>query len=191
MNPDIQSIGPEFRSISSGDITLHLIKDDNLGEVYGMFTGWPDSDELIAEIKAHYLPDYEDGIRIKYGFYATLNGTLGGLSLLGVSSWTEKIGFTGADTLLHMRGKGIAPRSKPHLFYLAFEMLGLNRVESGCLVSNIASKRSIEKTPGFQFEGVSRESGLNDNGEFEDQYLYSILRKDYVKLYSAEVFTVA
>lgn len=87
--------------------------------------------------------------------------------------------------------KALRPGSKPHLFYLAFEILRLNRVETGCLVSNIASKRSIEKTPGFQFEGVRRESGINDHGEFEDQYMYSILKRDWLKLYdkaSVQVF---
>jgi len=62
-------------------------------------------------------------------------------------------------------------------------LLGLNRVASGCLVSSIASKRSIEKTPGFQFEGVSRESGLNAQGELEDEYLYAILRRGWLRLY--------
>ena len=105
------------------------------------------------------------------------------MSLLGIDSFKEKKGYTGADTFLHMRGKGVAPRSKPHLFYFGFELLGLHRLATGCLISNHASKRSIEKTPGFIFEGVSRESGINDEGEFEDEYLYAILRKDWLTLY--------
>jgi RimJ/RimL family protein N-acetyltransferase len=84
-----------------------------------------------------------------------------------------------------MRGRGITPRSKPHLFYLAFELLGLNRVATGCLVSNLSSKRSIEKTAGFQFEGISRESGVNEQGEFEDERIYAILKRDWLKLYDA------
>ena len=90
------------------------------------------------------------------------DGELAGLSLLGIDDWKQSRGYTGADTLAHMRGKGVAPRSKPHLFYLAFEILGLNRLETGCFVSNLASKKSIEKTAGFQFEGIKRESGLNE-----------------------------
>ena len=82
-----------------------------------------------------------------------------------------------------MRGRGVTPRSKAHLFYLAFALLELNRVATGCLVSNHSSKRSIEKTPGFQLEGISRESGLNEQGVYEDEYLYSILRRDWLNLY--------
>lgn len=173
-----------FKALSSGSITLHLITEENLQAVYAMFSGFPDSNELLAELKENYTPDYdEENRRIQYGFYAMLNDQLAGLSLLSVDSFKECIASTGADTLLHMRGKGVAPGSKPHLFYLAFEILRLNRVETGCLISNHASKRSIEKTPGFVFEGIQRESGINDNGEFEDQYIYAILKRDWVNLY--------
>ena len=33
------------------------------------------------------------------------------------------------------------------------------------------------------FEGITRESGLNEQGEFEDEILYSILQRDWLKLY--------
>jgi ribosomal-protein-serine acetyltransferase len=172
-----------FKGLQADSITLYLIDEDNVDEVYAMFQGFPDSAELLQEIAENYLPEYEHGQRMKYGFYALLGRELAGLSLLGIDSFRERKGYTGADTLMHMRGRGVAPRSKPHLFYLAFEMLGLHRVATGCLVSNLSSKRSIEKTPGFQFEGVSRASGLNDRGELEDEYLYAILRPDWLRLY--------
>ncbi|MFD2721547.1 GNAT family N-acetyltransferase [Hymenobacter monticola] len=128
-------------------------------------------------------PRYENGRRTNFGFYSFLNGELAGMSLLSVDSWDEKSGSTGADVFRHMRGRGVTPGSKPHLFYLAFEVLGLNRVATGHRVSNVASQRSIAKTPGFQFEGIMRESGVNDAGEFEDELLYAILRRDWLALY--------
>jgi RimJ/RimL family protein N-acetyltransferase len=148
-----------------------------------MFQGFADSDYILNELEKSYVPQYKEGVRTKYGFYALLENQLAGLTLLGISSWKDRRGYTGADTFLHMRGKGAAPRSKPHLFYLAFEILGLNRVETGCFVSNLASKRSIEKTAGFLLEGVLREYGLTEQGEFEDEYRYAILRRDWLKLY--------
>ena len=172
-----------IKGLYADSITLFLINEDNVDEVRSMFRGFGDSDEMILEMNEHYLPEYENGKRVKYGFYTLLENELAGMSLVGIDSFKEQKGYTGADTLLHMRGKGVAPRSKPHLFYLAFELLGLNRLSTGCLTSNQASKRSIEKTPGFIFEGVSRESGINDKGEFEDEYLYAILRKNWQKLY--------
>ncbi len=172
-----------LKALYADSLTLHLINEDNLADVCAKLQGLPDCDAMIQEIAEHYLPEFEKGVRTKYGFYTMLENQLVGFSLLGIDDWQQRKGYTGADTLLHRRGQGIAPRSKPHLFYLAFELLGLNRVATGCLVSNAASKRSIEKTPGFQFEGISRESGLNEQGEFEHEYLYAILRSDWVTLY--------
>jgi len=129
-----------FKALFSDAITLHLINDDNLVEVRSMLQGLADEDSQLKEIDEHYVPEFENGERTKYGFYAMHDNQLAGFSLLGISDLKLRKGYTGADTLLHMRGKGIAPRSKPHLFYLAFEILGLHRLESGCLVSNIASK---------------------------------------------------
>ena len=172
-----------FKALHADSITLYLIDEENLADVRSMFQGFADSHYLLSELEKSYVPQYKEGVRTKYGFYALLENQLAGLTLLGISSWKDHRGYTGADTLLHMRGRGVAPRSKPHLFYLAFEILGLNRVETGCFVSNLASKRSIEKTAGFQLEGVLREYGLNEQGEFEDEYRYAILRRDWLKLY--------
>src|SRR5262249_37539357 len=114
-----------FSALHYDSITLYLINEENLADVCSMFQGFPDSEVMLRDLEKSYVPQYRDGIRTKYGFYAMLDNELAGLSLLGISSWVDRRGYTGADTLLHMRGRGIAPRSKPHLFYLAFEILGL------------------------------------------------------------------
>jgi RimJ/RimL family protein N-acetyltransferase len=69
-------------------------------------------------------------------------------------------------------------------------MLGLHRIETGCNVSNLASRRSIEKTPGFQLEGILRGYALDENGAFEDEYRYAILRSDWEKLYDKNLVEV-
>lgn len=174
-----------LKALYSDSITLHLINEDNLAEVSTLFQGYPDSQEMLQELFQNYVPQYENGIRTTYGFYSLLGDELAGMSLLTIDRWPERGGSTGADVFRHMRGRGVTPRSKPHLFYLAFALLGLNRVATGCLISNVSSKRSIEKTVGFQFEGISRESGVNEQGAFEDEYLYAILKQDWLKLYDA------
>jgi ribosomal-protein-serine acetyltransferase len=180
-----------FRVLKHGRITLHLINADNFPEVRRMFTGFPDSEYMLGELDESYIPKFDSsGRRIIYGFYALLDDELAGASLLGISDWGNLHGFTGADTLLHMRGRGVAPGSKPHLFYLGFHVLGLNRIETGCFVSNTASRRSIEKTPGFVYEGTLRKFARNEQGEFEDEQRYSILREDWVKLYNPDEIEV-
>ncbi|WP_245327384.1 hypothetical protein [Hymenobacter fodinae] len=86
-----------FRSLYSDSITLHLINDDNLAEVYALFQGFPDSREMLEELFRNYLPRYEQGRRTNFGFYSLLNGELAGMTLLTVDSWEERAGSTGAD----------------------------------------------------------------------------------------------
>ena len=172
-----------FKALYSDSVTLHLINEDNQPQVETLFQGFPDSEAMVAELRENYLPEYRHGRRMNYGLYSLLGPELAGMTVLTVDSWEERYGSTGADVFEHMRGRGVTPRSKPHLFYLAFELLGLNRVATGHRVSNLSSKRSIEKTPGFQFEGIMRESGVNERGEFEDECLYAILRRDWERLY--------
>jgi RimJ/RimL family protein N-acetyltransferase len=179
-----------FTALQTESITLHLINEDNLTEVFSLFQGFPDSKEMLDEMFRNYLPRYENGRRTNFGFYSLLDGELAGMTVLTVDSWDESYASTGADVFRHMRGRGATPGSKPHLFYLAFELLGLNRVATGHRVSNLSSQRSIAKTPGFQFEGVMRESGVNEQGEFEDELLYAILRRDWLALYDKSLVKV-
>ncbi|MGM0554983.1 MAG: GNAT family N-acetyltransferase [Myxococcota bacterium] len=174
------------RILRHGSITLRLISQGSVGELEERLRNHPDSQTFIDAVHAHYLPRYDaEGRRTKWGFYATLDGEVAGCSLLGIGSWPVRRGYTGAFTLPEMRGRGVAPGSKPHLFYLGFELLGLHRIETGCNASNLASRRSIEKTPGFEFEGTLRGYAVGEDGEFEDEYRYAILRDDWEGLYDA------
>lgn len=174
----------QLSAMRHGAITLYRITEANFAKVLTMFDGFADSQYMRDELTASYQPTYDDeGRQTNYGFYATLDDVLAGAVLLGIDEWPDGPGFTGADMLVHMRGRGVTPGSKSMLFYLGFELLGLNRIATGCFVSNRSSRRSIEKTPGFLFEGRMRESGRNDEGKFEDEYLYAILRSDWLRLY--------
>jgi RimJ/RimL family protein N-acetyltransferase len=178
---------PEFNALSADSILLTLINEDNLAEAREMFSGFPDSEYMLGELERSYIPRYdEQGRRTKYGFYIHYNDQLAGLTMLGIDNWQHRRAYTGADILSHRRGRGITPLCKPLLFYLAFEILDMNRVETGCFVSNTASKRSIEKTPGFKLEGILREYCRNEKGGFEDEYRYSILKKEWAKLYDTK-----
>jgi ribosomal-protein-serine acetyltransferase len=178
----------DITALQAEHITLHRITEANQAEVLALFSGYPDSDEFIEEIEENYLPEYdENGRQIQYGFYATLNGELAGMSLLSVDSWEQGEGSTGADTLTHMRGRGVAPHSKPHLFYFAFQVLGLHMVITGTTLDNLASKRSLDKTAGLTYRGIERqvEDGIED-----DYHMYQIDRETYLHLYDPAQITV-
>jgi ribosomal-protein-serine acetyltransferase len=175
-----------FSALRCGAVTLQRISAANFAAVHATFSGYPDAPYMLAELEVNYRPEYDDEQRqTVFGFYTLLEGKLAGASLLGISSWSEARGFTGADTLLHMRGKGVAPASKPALYHLGFALLGLNRIETGCFASNVASRRSMEKTPGLAYEGTLRQYARNAAGVFEDEHRYAILRSDWVRLYSS------
>jgi RimJ/RimL family protein N-acetyltransferase len=57
-------------------------------------------------------------------------------------------------------------------------------------MSNFASKRSLEKTAGLQFEGVLRQYARNERGEFEDELRYAILRYDWARFYNPNLIEV-
>lgn len=46
-----------FKALSSNSITLYLITEQNLQDVYSLFSGFPDSTALLAEINENYLPN--------------------------------------------------------------------------------------------------------------------------------------
>jgi len=174
----------EFRALRVGAITLHRIREDNLHEVREAFANVEDAAYMLSELEANYRPEYDEQRRqTVFGFYTTRAGELAGMSLLGISSFAEARGFTGADTLVHLRGQGIAPASKPALYYLGFALLGLNRIETGCFASNVASRRSMEKTPGLVYEGTLRQYARNASGVFEDEHRFAIVRGDWIRIY--------
>jgi hypothetical protein len=111
------SLLESFVALRADAITLHLISQANADEVRAMLRGFVESEYMLRELNQSYVPQYDsEGRRRKYGFYATLHGELAGLQLLGVSSWDDARGYTGADVFMHMRGRGVTPHSKPHLF---------------------------------------------------------------------------
>ena len=48
-----------------------LINENNADEVRAMLRGFSDSEEMIREFEENYLPEYEKGERVKYGFLYT------------------------------------------------------------------------------------------------------------------------
>lgn len=173
-----------IKGLRSGDLTLNLIERSDYAPLCELLRKYDEAAYFLEELEKSYLPRYDDaGRRTKYGFHASLAENPAGLCLLGISSWEHRRGYTGADILPHMRGRNIAPQSKPLLFFLAFEMLGMNRVETGCLASNESSRRSIEKIKGIQYEGRLREYNRRPDGRYEDDLRYAILRRDWLKLY--------
>jgi ribosomal-protein-serine acetyltransferase len=174
----------QLETIAGSGYVLNRLTNTNASRIYKKLEDLGNPDKIIEEIKKNYLPDLDkDGKLVQFGFWIEVDKELTGFTLFSVDDWENGVGSTGADILPAFRGRGIAPGTKPHLFYLGFDILGLHRIETGHDESNASSKRSIEKTPGFKFEGVLREHSQTSRGVFENELLYAILEQDYRKLY--------
>ena len=76
-------------------------------------------------------------------------------------------------------GCGYAPEAAYSMLCFAFEELQINRVVAFCHAGNRPSVRVMEKL-GMQCEAHLRETRLL-NGVKYDEYLYAILRREFVK----------
>ena len=180
-----------FRAITIGQLSLHYISFASLSEVLAKFQALGEYGAFAEELLKNYVPHYDaKGVLDRYGFYITLEEELAGVTMLGINSWFDLRGYTASHINKQMRGRGIAPASKAHLFYLGFGVLGLNRIEISCLTSNISSQRSIGKTRGMSFEATFRQRGLNDRNELADEFHYAILKRDWLTLYDANEVTL-
>jgi ribosomal-protein-alanine N-acetyltransferase len=70
-------------------------------------------------------------------------------------------------------GRGIATTAVRGFTRLAFEELGLHRIQSGTLLHNVASQRVLERS-GFLRFGMAPQY-LNIAGEWQDHALYQML----------------
>lgn len=77
--------------------------------------------------------------------------------------------------------RGIVTQSVKRLMELAFEELGINRIQIKCATGNLPSK-SIPQRLGFTLDGVERDGELLSDGVFTDLDVYSMLKSDFKKL---------
>jgi RimJ/RimL family protein N-acetyltransferase len=75
-------------------------------------------------------------------------------------------------------GRGLASEAAGRLLRLGFEDLGLHRISAGCVATNAASARVLEKI-GMRHEGRLREDRLTDAGERLDTLLYAALAREW------------
>jgi [ribosomal protein S5]-alanine N-acetyltransferase len=74
-------------------------------------------------------------------------------------------------------GHGYATEAAAAMLRVAFEGLGVNRVNAHCFTRNLASARVLEKI-GMQREGLLRQH-MKRFGKYEDSLAYGITASDY------------
>lgn len=113
-----------------------------------------------------------------YGIYKNkeLLGEIG----LSDSSPQNKYGWVGYWLKKTARGSGIINKLLPTIEKLAFEDLGMNKLNLGCDVKNIASRKIAEKN-GYTLDGIMRDERMWPDGSFHDECEYSKLKSEWLK----------
>lgn len=99
-----------------------------------------------------------------------------GIYNINYSNCIAEIGYWISES---HQGKGIVAQSCNRILEFAFQELNMNRIEVKCAVLNKRSQ-SIPIQLGFKLEGTLRSAELL-HGEFQDLYLYSLLKEEFLK----------
>ncbi|TCT01588.1 GNAT family N-acetyltransferase [Aquabacter spiritensis] len=141
---------------------------------------WP-SDDLTRGAFRRRLRRYaRDMLRDEayplFLFRADDDRLLGGLTLSNVRRGICQAASLGYWMGEPHAGRGYMTAAVSALLPVAFEALGLHRIEAACMTNNLASIRLLEGV-GFTREGFARQY-LCINGAWEDHLLFARLRGD-------------
>jgi len=109
--------------------------------------------------------------------YKDTNKIIGRTGYVTIDEFNKRaeIGFALSNDFWNM---GIVTEATKPIIRYGFEELELNRIEGRCNFENLGSEKVMKKL-GMSFEGTLREQ-LNIKGEFTDQKMFAILRREYV-----------
>ncbi len=119
--------------------------------------------------------NYGGKTRLLMGIW--LGESLAGVVTYDYIDWGNRAALIGFWLGKHFEGRGIMTRTCTVLIDLAFDELGLNRVEIFCAYGNVRCRRVPERL-GFKQEGVSRQrERIRDR--FVDTVSYSMLASEW------------
>ena len=99
---------------------------------------------------------------------------------LVVTNWDHGLAELGYSLSTPHHGKGVMPHALEMLLVELFTQTPLERIEARCAIENRASRSVLERV-GFQREGYLRGYFVL-RGERVDNYLYAILRREFLGL---------
>jgi RimJ/RimL family protein N-acetyltransferase len=124
------------------------------------------------------------------GIFNKTNDDWVGQVYVGPTNWELPeftIGFV-AD--VRYEGKGVISEAVQRVLKMLFEDIGAHRVKSDCNENNIRSARLLERN-GFRKEGHLLENRRNDDGSFHGDFLYAMLRREYLDRFTKDEETTS
>ncbi len=159
-----------------------------LFELYGLeetsrYESWTPHTSIdeTRSLLDYWLSRRDDKPRTDYTLAIDLEGEFIGLIGLELGFGTEtddlRAGFVGYRLHPSRWGNGYATESGKKILKFGFEDLKLHRIHSGCVVSNVASIKVLEKS-GFVQEGRTRASFPIDD-TWHDYLLFGVLNSEW------------
>lgn len=136
--------------------------------------------QLRAEL-AGYRPDalYRSAGE-KFQWIVTADGAPAGWITLVVTNWDHGLAEFGYALATDYQHRGLMAPAIEQLLADLFFNTAIERLEARCSVENVASQKVLERL-GFRREGRLR-GYFKLRGERVDNYLYAMLRPDYLAL---------
>ena len=98
---------------------------------------------------------------------------------VGPTNWKLPEFVIGFVADVNFEGKGYISEAVNGVLGMLFEDMGAHRVKSDCNENNIRSWRLLERC-GFKREGHLRENRKYPDGSFQGDFLYGLLREEYL-----------
>jgi [ribosomal protein S5]-alanine N-acetyltransferase len=137
------------------------------------YSAWGPNDEAASHtfLDAAIAAQVDPGIVYRYAIELRESGVLIGGCNVEIESVPHRRAEFGYVLARPWWGKGLATEAAGLLRSLAFDVLGIHRLQATCHPDNIRSRRVLEKT-GLTYEGRLRGHQLM-RGEWRDSLLYA------------------
>jgi ribosomal-protein-alanine N-acetyltransferase len=129
----------------------------------------------LAVIK-NALAQYKQGSALPHVILDDSGGVAGRITLNGIVRGPFQSCSVGYWVSVTATGRGFATAAVRDILVVAFEELGLHRVQAETLLHNVRSQRVLQRN-GFRRIGMAP-AYLNIAGRWQDHILYQVIRSD-------------
>lgn len=136
--------------------------------------------QLRAELAAQQSSNLEEGRGEKFQWIVLCDERPVGWITLVVTNWDHGLAEIGYALTTAYQRRGITPQALHLLLADLFMNTTLERIEARCAIENEGSRKVLEAV-GFEREGTLRSYFQLDDRRV-DNYLYAILRRDFLRL---------
>jgi ribosomal-protein-alanine N-acetyltransferase len=174
---ELQSVRLTLRELLLNDLEkiheLHSLQETDEYNTLGI----PDNLEVTKQLVSEWLDTQREFDRRKY-VLCIENREKSFIGLIGINIGKPKYKNAEIWFKLHSQfwNMGYATEAVTKVLHFCFLELKLHRIEAGCAVDNLASKRVLEKV-GMTREGLRRKA-LPIRDRWSDNYQFGILHTD-------------